>query len=96
MAQPLRTNVRFTPSEGITRLVPSREARVYDSGVGPVPFARRDAALLRCYSGCGVHAWRAASLTVFVRGGTGTITGITTINIIAADLAGESALWRAV
>ena len=35
MALPLRTIVRFTPSEGITQLVPSREARVYDSGVGP-------------------------------------------------------------
>jgi len=32
---PLRTNVRFTPSEGITQFVPSREARVYDNGVGP-------------------------------------------------------------
>jgi len=35
IALPLRTNVRFTPSEGITQFVPSREARVYDSGVGP-------------------------------------------------------------
>ena len=32
IALPLRTNVRFTPSEGITQFVPSREARVYDSG----------------------------------------------------------------
>jgi hypothetical protein len=35
MALPLRTNVRFSPSEGITQLVPSREARVYNCGVGP-------------------------------------------------------------
>jgi len=35
MPQPLRINVRFSPSEGITYLVPSREARVYDCGVGP-------------------------------------------------------------
>ena len=35
IALPLPTNVRFTPSEGITQFVPSREARVYDNGVGP-------------------------------------------------------------
>ena len=35
MAQGLRNMVRFSPSEGITQLVPSREARVYDCGVGP-------------------------------------------------------------
>jgi hypothetical protein len=51
MAQPLRTNVRFSPSEGITQLVLSREARVYNCVVGPgVPSLLRRVAMCSCFA----------------------------------------------